>query len=257
MSIGIFCILLLMLVLRQPLVFNRRANKTYLAVTVQIYLSMLVTYWSAQFIPSGWVSVIFGLGPFMTAILAAVFLKEASLGWLRVLSYLLGIAGLAVMFVSALALNQQALLGVLGILLATFLQALSAVMVKRSNAGLSPLQLMSGGLLYSLPWYLMSVYWVTGWQLPEYIPDKTLYAILYLGVIATTLGFTWYYYLLKYLPATKVAMLSLVTPLLSLILGYSVNHEPFSLKVALGTGLILTALIFYHWAERRQRVVKV
>jgi drug/metabolite transporter (DMT)-like permease len=257
MSIGWLCLLLVMLLLRQPLMFHRTARYTYLASSAHLYLGLLVTYWSAQYLPSGWMSVIFGLNPFLTAILAAIFLKEASLGWRKVLSYLLGVAGLVVMFMSALDLNQQALLGMLGVLLATFLQGGSAVWVKRINAGLSPLQLLTVGLLYSLPMYFLTWYVLTDAQLPTVIPsDKTLYAILYLGVIATTLGFTWYYYyILKHLPATQVAMLSLMTPVLSLLLGHTINQEPLSLKVVLGTGLILTALLLNQLAERWQKTV--
>ncbi|WP_347989232.1 DMT family transporter [Methylomonas sp. AM2-LC] len=256
MSIGCLCLLLVMLLIRQPLVFHRKARQTYLAASAHLYLGLLVTYWSAQYLPSGWMSVIFGLNPFLTAILAAIFLKEASLGWRKVSSYLLGVAGLVVMFMSALDLSQQALLGMLGVLLATFLQGGSAVWVKRINAGLSPLQLLTGGLFYSLPMYVLTWYVLTDAQLPAVIPsDKTLYAILYLGIIATTLGFTWYYYILKHLPATQVAMLSLMTPLLSLLLGHTINHEPLSLKVALGTGLILTALLLNQLAERRQKTI--
>jgi hypothetical protein len=40
---------------------------------------MLVVYWSAQFIPSGWISVVFGLPSPMTALLAAACLGERSL----------------------------------------------------------------------------------------------------------------------------------------------------------------------------------
>jgi hypothetical protein len=37
-------------------------------------------------------------------------------------------------------------------------------------------------------------------------------------------------------------------------LGYSINHEALTLKVAIGTGLIMTALLIYQLADRRQRV---
>ncbi|MGZ4960034.1 MAG: DMT family transporter [Methylomonas sp.] len=254
MSIGLACLLLLMLVTRQRLPIHKAALWTYLAAAVQLYLSMLITYWAARFIPSGWLSVIFGLSPFMTALMAAAVLKEQSLGWQKVSSYLIGVAGLLVMFMSALEFSDQALMGIVGILLATFVQSFSAVWVKRIDARLPAVQQVTGGLLISLPLYLLSWYVLDQGQLPAEIPERTLYAVLYLGIIATTLGFGLYYYVLTHMSATNVSMINLMTPVLSLLLGYSVNQEPLTIKIAIGTGLIMTALLIHGAADRRQRL---
>ncbi|MDD1614151.1 MAG: EamA family transporter, partial [Methylococcaceae bacterium] len=68
MTIGIVCVLFVLVLMRQRLAWHRKARLTYLAVALQIYGSMLAVYWAAQFIPSGWISVIFGLTPLMTAL---------------------------------------------------------------------------------------------------------------------------------------------------------------------------------------------
>jgi len=243
MSIGAICLAVILLLSRQYPPLHRKALLTYIAVSVQLYLSMLITYWAAQFIPSGWMSVIFGLNPFMTAFLAAAFLKERSLGWRKLFSYMLGSAGLAVMCISALELNHQALIGVIAMLVSTFVHAISAVWVKRIHAGLPALQQISGGMLISLPLYLLSWHYLAQDEIPLFIPDRTLYAIIYLGVIATTLGFALYYYVLTHLAATKVALINLITPVLSLLLGHFINQEVLSLKVMSGAGLILLALL--------------
>lgn len=255
MSLGALCLAVLLLITRQGLSFSRPALLTYLAVTIQLYLSLIITYWSAQFIPSGWLSVIFGLSPFMTAFMAAAILQERSLGWLKLLAYSLGLGGLAVMFISAIELSNTAIAGVIGILVATFIHALSAIWVKRIDAKLPAIQQISGGLLFSLPLYWATWYWLDG-EIPQQIPEPTLWAIVYLGVIATTVGFSLYYYVLRYLPATQVAMINLMTPVLSLWLGNTVNQEVISLKVAIGTGLILLALLIHQIAEKHLKLPK-
>jgi drug/metabolite transporter (DMT)-like permease len=82
--------------------------------------------------------------------------------------------------------------------------------------------------------------------------QQTQLAILYLGMIATPIGFALFYYLLIYLSATSVAMITLITPVFSLVLGYFVNQEPLTLKIAIGTGLIVLALAIHAFMERRQ-----
>lgn len=253
MTTGLSCLLLLLLLLRRRLPLNRLALLTYVAVAIQLYASMLVTYWSAQFVPSGWISVIFGLSPFMTAFMAAAYLKERSLGWGKLFAYSLGVGGLVVMFSSALELDELALQGVIGVLIATFIHAASAVWVKQIDARLSALPLVTGGLLLAVPLYIGTWYWLDGGNLPENIPLQTLYSIVYLGVIATTLGFALYYFILNNMQATNVAMMNLMTPIMSLFLGYSVNQEPLTLKTIAGTSLIMCALLIYETVNRRQQ----
>ena len=249
MTIGTVCILLTLVLSRQRLVWHRKALQTYLAVAVQIYGSMLVVYWAAQFIPSGWISVIFGLLPLMTALLAAIWLRERSLTLGKLLAYVLGISGLWIMFGSALQLGYNAVLGIIGVLVSTFLQALSSVWVKRIDAKIPALSQVTGGLLLSLPLYLMTWAKFDG-HWPSEISPISLASIIYLGVIATTFGFVLYYYLLINQSATRVALVTLVSPVIALLLGHAVNHEPLTVNVVTGTLLILGALLMHELFDR-------
>lgn len=255
MSIGLSCLIVLMILTRTRLRLDIQALKTYVAVSGQLYASMLLTYWGAQFIPSGWLSVIYGLSPFMTAFIAAAYLNEQSLGLGKILSYLLGVAGLGVMFSSAIDMNLSAVQGMLALLAATALHALSAVWVKRIQAGLPAMAQTTGGLLLSLPLYLLTWFALDSGQCPEWPPEITQWSILYLGVIATPIGFALYYYVLAKMEATQVAMINLLTPVLSLLIGYFINSEPLSLKVAIGAGLILLALALHGWTDHRRKAL--
>lgn len=249
MTIGMCCLLIVMGFSRQRLLWRPRARMTYLAVALQIYGSMLSVYWGAQFIPSGWISVIFGLTPLITALLAAIWLGERSLSLGKLLSYFMGIAGLVVMFASAIQLHREAVLGMTAVLIAAFFQSLSAVLIKRIDAKLPALTQVTGGLLLALPVYWLN-WWLVDGQWPMSISINSLASIVYLGVIATTFGFVLYYYLLCHLAATRVALITLITPVLSLLLGQSVNHEVLTSRVAVGTFFILCALILHEFFDR-------
>ena len=249
MSIGLLCILAMLAILRWPMPFHRRALRAYLAVTVQIYGSMQATYWSSQFIPSGWISVVFGLTPLITALLSAVWLGERSLSASRLLSYAVGLTGLGVMFGSALRFGPGATYGIAGILLAAALQAVSSVWVKRLQPEQPALVLVAGGLLFAVPAYLLSWLWSDG-HWPIHLPFASLASILYLGVIATPFGFVWYFYVVKQLPPTRVALITLITPVFSLLLGKFANAEALTPQVLEGTALILCALLLHELGGR-------
>lgn len=252
MSIGLICMLLVLIVLRRPLPWHREARLGYLIGAVQFYGAMLGTYWASQFIPSGWISVIAGLTPLMTALLAAAWLGERSLTVGRLLAYALGIAGLEVMFGSALELGPDAAPGIGGVVLATFLHSACAVGLKRLDTRPPALALVTGSLLLAVPAYLATWGWTDG-QWPTVLPLPSLASIIYLGMIATPLGFTLYFFVLQHLPATRVALITLVTPVFALLVGHAANGEPVSVQVAEGTALILSALLLHEFAGRRRK----
>lgn len=252
MSIGLVCVLFVMAVLRQPWPWHRKARLAYLCAALHIYGAMLAVYWAAQFIPSGWIAVVFGLTPMLTALMAAFWLGERGLTPLRLLAYALGIAGLWVMHGSALRFGPQAGWGIAGVLASACLQAASSVALKRVDAHLSALAQVGGGLVFAVPAYWIS--WALadgGW--PRAWPAESVASIVYLGVVATPLGFAWYFHLLRHLIPTRVSLITLATPLAALLLGHWANAEPVGAKVLSGAGLILLALGVHEFAPRRRR----
>jgi drug/metabolite transporter (DMT)-like permease len=146
-------------------------------------------------------------------------------------------------------LGHDAVLGIIGVLVSTFLQAVSSVWVKRIDAKIPALSQVTGGLLLSLPLYLITWALFDG-HWPTEISIISLASIIYLGMIATTFGFVLYYYLLIHQSATKVALVTLISPIMALLLGHTVNHEPLTMKVVTGTLLILGALMVHAFFGR-------
>jgi len=250
MVIGIACIGIVLLLTKRRLVWQRKARQTYLAAALQIYGAMVVVYWAAQFIPSGWISVLFGLTPLITALLARLWLGQRELNFSKLLSYLLGVGGLTIMFGSALTLGRNAVLGIGAIILGAFLQSFSALWVKRIDAGLPALTQVAGGLLFALPAYLLT-WGVFDGEWPRHFTATSVVSIVYLGVIATTAGFVLYYYLLTQLAAARVALITLISPVLALLLGHAVNHEPITPNVLAGAGSIFSALLLHEFTGKR------
>lgn len=254
MSVGLVCVLALALLTRQPLPWRGKAWPSYLAVSLHLYCGMLAVYWAAGFVPSGWVAVIFGLTPMLNAPMAALWLGERSLGPGKLLSYLLGLAGLAIMHDTALKEGDTAAVyGIAGVLVSSFLQAASAVWLKRLNAGLPALTLLSGGLSLSVPAYL-ATWAIFDGAWPENLPLASAASILYLGAVATTVGFSLYFFLLKRLSSMQVALVTLLTPVMALLLGNAANGEPLTPRLLVGAGLILLAVLFHEFRFSRNAV---
>ncbi len=248
MTIGMVCVLLLIAAFRQPLPRNRLALMNYFAVFIYLCPSMLALYWASQFIPSGWLAVICGLNPMITALMSAAWLGERALKRRKLLAYAMGLGGLALMFGTALNHSEPAIFGVVGVLVAGVLQCASSVWVKRLHSGLPALTQVGGGLVLSVPIFL-TVWGILDGCPPASMPMASVLSIAYLGLFATPLGFALYFYILKHLAATEVSLISLLTPVLALLVGHLSNHEPITARLTVGTLLILLA-VFAHEFEK-------
>lgn len=256
MVTGLIAVMAYLVMTRTGIPTDRRALMSYLAGALQIFGSMFLTYWASQYLPSGWIAVVFGLTPLLTAPLSAYFLSEKSLSPKRLVSYLFGLGGLGLMFHSALHFSESASLGIVAILGASFFQALSAVCVKATRRGLGGLIQVTGSLFIAVPLYLLIWLFFDGaW--PQNIPDRALYSILFLGLVATTGGFALYFYILRNLQAGRVSLITLLTPMLSLYAGDLINHETIAPSVYGGTALIVSALVLYEWDGLRHLLLPV
>lgn len=249
MLLGATVCTLLLLILARKLPWHREARLTYLAAGLGIYGAMMSVYWGSQYIPSGLIAVIFGLTPIVTGVIAAIWLQERSLTASKLSGIILGIIGLVVIFGSGIELRGGAGYGIAAVLVAVILHSISAVWVKSINAHLPALEVTNGGLLIAAPLYLATwLLFSDGW--PESISSRTAMAIGYLAVFGSVLGFIMYFYVLKYIDASRVALVTLLTPVLALLLGQGLNNETIDPAVWVGTCCILVGMSVYQWGAQ-------
>ncbi len=256
MSIGFAVCLLLLLLFRIPMRWERKAVLSYTAAGLGMFGAMMSVYWGAQYIPSGLISVLYGLTPMVIGLFAALWLGEPFFTPAKMVGLLLAMGGLGEIFLPQGTGVQISAYGVIGVLLSVIIHSLSSVWVKRIGAQIHPLALNSGALTIAVPLYVAC--WILfGKAMPEQLPQHTIGAIIYLAVIGTVLGFNLYYYVLRQVPAAMIGLITLITPVLALLLGQTLNGEQAGLNVWLGTLAILTGLGIYMWGERLYRVISV
>ncbi len=254
MSIGLALCLLLLVLFRVPMHWNREAVKSYAAGGLGIFGAMMSVYWGAQYIPSGLISVLYGLTPMVIGLFASLWLGEQFFTPSKMIGLLLALAGLGEIFLPQDAEIPVRIYGVIGVLMSVIIHSLSSVWVKRIGAQIHPLAQNSGALGIAVPLYLIC--WLLfGDAIPENMPEHTMGAILYLAIIGTVLGFNLYIYVLKRVPASMIGLITLITPVLALLLGQTLNGEQIGINVWIGTIAILAGLGLYLWGGRLFRSV--
>lgn len=244
MSLALAIALLVSAVFRRPLFHQTGVWKVYLAASIGIFPNMPVVYWSAQFIPSGLMAIIFAMSPFTTGLMSVLVLGENPFTRRRIFALLLAVAGLLTIFQTQLDIDRNAAYGIVGMLFSCLLFSLSSVWLKKLNENADAFSQTTGSLLFALPGLLLTWWWLDG-ELPTDISTQSTGAVLYLAVCGSLLGFTLFFFVLKRLSASVVSLITLMTPVLALLLGTFVAGEQLSAVMFAGSSLVFLALFFY------------
>ena len=244
MIIGLLITLVLISLMGRTIPRHKNAIWSYLVAGCGLFGAMTLTYWGAQHIPSGLLSVVFGLSPVMTAIMSTLWLSEKRLSAYRLFAVAISLLGLTVIFLFEQRMGDVGIYGVVAVLFAVIIHSATSVWIKRIDTTLSPLALNGGSLLVALPLFVIS--WLLfGEGMPVEISEQSIWSIGYLGVVGSGVGFVLFYYILHHLSVTIISLVTLVTPVVALWLGSSFNQEALGINALIGTVLIMAGLIFF------------
>tara|TARA_B100000809_G_scaffold253620_1_gene289832 strand:+ start:2043 stop:3005 length:963 start_codon:yes stop_codon:yes gene_type:complete len=243
--------LLLLALLQRPLFSVKGAWKVYAVASLGLFPAMPLVYWAAQYISSGMLALIFAMTPIATGVLSIFILRENPFTVVKLLALLLAIAGLVVIFGDQVVLGSNAGLGVLAALGACSIMGGSSVLLKslaQQSQQIGSLQQTTGALLFAVPALFLT--WGLAWYFGDdpwlqQVSDKSLWAIAYLTLFGSLLGFTFYYYLLRNISPISLSLVTLITPVLALYLGHWLDSEIISARLLWGAAMIVVALGFY------------
>jgi len=237
--------------------WHRKAVKVYSYSAIGIFGGMLFSYMGARFIGSGLISLIFGLAPIFSGVLAQKILNEPKFSKTKQLALLLAIVGLFIVCFDSVSLTPDSLFGITCILCAVFFFSISGVLVKSVDTKINPLATTVGSLMFCVPMFA-AVWLVFDGSLPiEQWQARSLWAILYLGIFGSLLGFIAYFYILQKLNASTVALITMMTPVFALYLGALLNDEVITRNLVIGAICVMSGLALYQWGGRRRTRVSV
>jgi drug/metabolite transporter (DMT)-like permease len=202
-----------------------------------------VLYWAEQWVPSGLASVLFATYPLMVALIAHVLLAEDRLTPPKIVGVLIGFAGIAVIFSEDFAAlgGPRVATAAATLLISPLCAALGSVIVKRWGGDAHPLSMAA------MPMALTAVVmgalaWLTEADRPMAFGTAPVSALLYLALLGSALPFTLYFWLLKHQTATAMSLINYAIPLIAVAVGTLFLDEPFTLRMVLGTALVLVGV---------------
>jgi drug/metabolite transporter (DMT)-like permease len=198
-------------------------------------------FWAEQYVPSGITAVIEATLPIIAMILEVLVLRRQPFQWRMMIAVVLGFCGITLLLLT----DQRQSFGVFPcfvILGGSITWTLGAVLTRelplpKSAPLAAGAEMMLGGAV------LLGLSLVTGEMHPfPHIPPRAGFALLYLIVAGSLLGFTAYSWLLTRMSATRVASHAYVNPLVAVALGYMVAGEQVTMRMLFASALVVLSV---------------
>jgi drug/metabolite transporter (DMT)-like permease len=199
-------------------------------------------FWAEKYVPSGIASVLEATLPLITLVLETLVFRQQRFHWRLLVSTLLGFCGVGVLLLHG-GEQQFGVLPCVAILAGATAWSLGSVLNRSLDLPESgPLtagaaMMLGGGMLLALSASFGEMH-----PLPH-VSMRAVWALLYLIVCGSLLGFTAFVWLLARMPATRISSHAYVNPVMAVALGYLVASEVITTRTLIGTALVLASVV--------------
>jgi drug/metabolite transporter (DMT)-like permease len=221
-------------------------------IALRLYIAMAffsfvfpygLIYWSEQFVPSGLTAILYAVYPFSIAIFSFFMIPSEKIGIYKIVGIVISFAGLYVIFSESFTGNlDNYILGLIAVLISSVMQSAIAVSIKKYGHHLHPLAMnfypmLIAGIVLSVFGFIIEGHFRIKYDY------KALFSIFYLALFGSLITFTSYYWLIKRVNIIIVSLITFITPVIALFLGWFFYSEELSLHQIAGCFLVLVGLL--------------
>ncbi|MGV9003130.1 DMT family transporter [Flavobacterium sp.] len=227
--------------------------RAFMLSILMIVLANGLTTYAELYINSGLASLISTFNPlFVLAINLILGYEKLSLKTSIGMSF--GIFGMFMIYQSRVdeLLVPEYRGGIIAILIAVLSWAVGTVITKKGTANaLSMLMnvglqmIIAGVVLTTIQYILTPTIDYEAWS------TRSIFAVFYLALFGSVVGYVAFSYLLTQLPSTKVTVLSYVNVVVALFLGWLLLEEEITLRIVLATVFIISGVVIVNYKRKK------
>jgi drug/metabolite transporter (DMT)-like permease len=235
---------------------GREWASALLLATLIFVLDYGLLFWSEQRVPSGIAAVMLAMIPVFMALSEIIFLRTQKLTFRLGVALLIGIAGVGVLVSRSLNLGGAPIdpAGAVALIVASITWSIASIFTRKlplpsSKMVSSGVQMLLGGLLLAVVAGLLGE---SRNFHPASVSRGVWFALLYLIVAGSIIGFTAYLWLIHHESPTKVGTYAYVNPVVAVLVGYFLGGEPIGLRTMLGTVFVLVSVVVITTTRERK-----
>lgn len=238
----------IMLLMKNSFPADNRSRKVMVFTGVLQSVTYGLVFWGEQFIDSGISAVLFSTMPFFVTLFSLMMIRSTALHLTHVAGIALSVTGTFYIFDPDFASSPGFIWGFAAILLSAIVSSYMAVYVKRHAENIPALpntavQMLIAGVVLSVVSLIAEPWQDLKWS------SSGAAAIVYLGIIGSAVAFALYMWVIKKVSPLTASVIPLLTPIVALVIGWLILHEPMTYGVLTGTALILTGIAFINIAK--------
>jgi drug/metabolite transporter (DMT)-like permease len=223
-------------------------SATILATCIFVFDYGLL-FWAEQHVPSGIAAVMMATIPFFMALSEILILRTQKLTFRLALALLVGIGGVSVLVSRSLSLRLGEApidpAGAVALVIAAISWSIASSLTRKlalpeSKAMSSGAQMLAGGILLAVVAAILGEF--RGFRI-QAVSGSAWFALAYLIVAGSLIGFTAYVWLIHHESPTKVGTYAYVNPVVAVIVGYFLGGETVGPRTLLGTLLVLVSVV--------------
>jgi len=197
---------------------------------------------------AGHAALLFATVPIHIYILAVIFLREKATWWRTAGIILAGIGVYIVLSGGMQRFGREYLLGDFLVLIAVIAWAVATVMAKPIAIKYGTFRVIGLAMVYG-----SALYWPYGFYRTDLsslgkISAEGWFSALYMAIVVSVLAYFLWYWVLKYMEATRVAVLQNLQPIIAAAIAAVMLAEPISRNFVIGGIIALAGIIL---TERR------
>jgi drug/metabolite transporter (DMT)-like permease len=208
-------------------------------------------FWAEQYVGSGLAALLIATEPMFILVLGWL-MGQQRISRISALGLSLGVAGVAMLTGAELSVKGSSLGGVLAVLLGSLSWSLGVVISPRLKLpsdplGRTALPTICGALMLLVSAGFTGEFQHTHWAS---ISSRSFFGLGYLITFGSVVAFTAYTWLLQRVPPALVATHTYANPVVALLLGCLLAHEPLTMRVVLASIAILGAIVLIRRGEK-------
>ncbi len=215
--------------------------------------------WGEQYIDSALASILNGLTPIFTILLAGIAIKQETLTKPKVVGIVIGFVGLVILVSPSFTMHiNSSVWGFLAVVLGAACYGIALIYSRIHLIDTPPLYAPAGQLLVTTIYLIPLAFFIDGPLTISNISMQTWIAVFILGSFGTAVAFVVYYRVLISASASYLSLVTYLMPVFGVILGVIFLEETLYWETILGGILILLGVMVVNKTInfRRIRVFK-
>lgn len=245
------------------LVYNRKIQmmsvtqlfRSFVLAIMMIVLANGLTTFSEKFISSGLASLISTLSPFCVLVLN-LGLGNEKISLKTLIGIVSGMFGIFLIYQNSLSdlLNPNYRLGIFAILIAVFMWSIGTIITKKGLRKPAPMLLnVAVQMIFAGFILLLLQFFITPSLAIASFSTRSEFAVLYLAVFGSVIGYVSYSYLITQWPSTKVSVLAYINVVVALFFGWLILDEIINLKIIFATLLIICGVFIVNYRKPQKK----